>query len=282
LISTDPIINIQKALTQASQQLADHSDTPLLDAEILLSFVLAKPRVYLRTWPEQSLTENQTGHFWTAIQQRQHGHPIAYLIGEREFWSRGFTVTPAVLIPRPDTETLVEQALARIPLHQPYKVIDLGTGSGIIAITLAAERPLAAVSATDLSQAALDIAKHNAKRHNTDIQFYHSDWFSQVPPGLFDLIISNPPYIAMDDPHLQRGDLRFEPDMALACADNGLAAIHTIASQSRSRLQPNGHLLLEHGYNQHTAVQSLLQQLGYTAIASYTDLAGQPRVTVGL
>ena len=276
------MLSIQAALTQAADLLAACSDSAWLDAEVLLCWVLEKNRSYLRTWPNRALDGQQTELFWAAIHKRQQGTPIAYITGHREFWSRDFQVTADVLIPRPDTELLVELALQLIPIDKPYNVIDLGTGSGIIAITLAAERPLAKLTATDMSAAALRVAQSNAERHLLgNIQFYASDWFSQIPPKPYDLVASNPPYIAEGDPHLQTGDLRFEPQTALVGLDNGLAAIKTLAEQARCYLQPGGHLLVEHGYNQQENVQGIFKNLQYADVQTYADLSGQPRVTYG-
>jgi release factor glutamine methyltransferase len=274
--------SIQDALEQAAQLLSANSDSAALDAEVLLCSILQKGRSYLRTWPDKALDDQCTELFWAAVTKRQQGLPVAYITGHREFWSRDFQVTPDVLIPRPDTELLIECALKLIPVNQPCKIIDLGTGSGIIAVTLAAERPLAEVIATDISNAALAVAWDNANQHDVDhIQFYLSDWFSQVPDGLFDLVISNPPYIAEGDPHLLDGDLRFEPQTALVAPDNGLKDIQTLVDQARSRLQPGGHLLIEHGYNQQQAVQNIFKNFHYGNVQTYIDLAGQPRVTYG-
>jgi release factor glutamine methyltransferase len=187
------------------------------------------------------------------------------------------------LIPRPDTELLIELSLKLIPTDAPIKIIDLGTGSGIIAITLAAECPHAHISATDFSLAALRIAKINADKHHINtIQFYQSDWFVSVPDTKFNLIISNPPYIEEDDSHLQQGDVRFEPQTALCAAEQGLADIKIIATSARNYLEPCGHLLIEHGYNQQQQVQTIFKDLHYDDVQTYTDLSGQPRVTYGL
>jgi release factor glutamine methyltransferase len=269
-------------LEQATQRLTASSDSATLDAEVLLCSILQKQRSYLRAWPDKMLDNQQANLFWSAVAKRQQGHPIAYITGHREFWSRDFQVSPDVLIPRPDTEVLIECALKLIPVNQPYNLVDLGTGSGIIAITLAAERPQAYVTATDICEAALAIAQNNAKQHNIDrIQFYTSNWFSQVPEGLFDLVISNPPYIAEGDSHLQDGDLRFEPKTALVAPDDGLRDIKTLADQARHRLQLCGHLLIEHGYNQQDAVQNTFKRFDYKNVQTYIDLSGQPRVTYG-
>jgi release factor glutamine methyltransferase len=220
--------------------------------------------------------------FKAFLEQRHQGTPIAYITGSREFWSRDFQVTPDVLIPRPDTELLIELSLKLIPADQPFKIIDLGTGSGIIAVTLAAERPHAQIDATDFSLAALRIAQLNADKHHTNnIQFYQSNWFAEVPENQFNLIISNPPYIAEDDGHLQQGDIQFEPQTALCAADQGLSDIKIIAVAARDYLKPCGHLLIEHGYNQGQHVQALFKMLHYDKILTYKDLSGQPRVTYG-
>ncbi|SJM95073.1 N5-glutamine methyltransferase, modifies release factors RF-1 and RF-2 [Crenothrix polyspora] len=274
--------SIQTILEQATQMLATSSDSATLDAEVLLCSILQKQRSHLRAWPDKILDARQADLFWAAVAKRQQGQPIAYITGNREFWSRSFQVSSDVLIPRPDTEVLIECALKLIPVDQAARIIDLGTGSGIIAITLAAERPQANVTATDISEAALAIAQSNAKQHDIDrIQFYTSNWFSHVPLELFDLIVSNPPYIAEGDPHLQDSDLRFEPQTALVAPDNGLQAIQSLADQARHRLQLGGHLLIEHGYNQQDAVQNIFKEFRYENVQTYLDLSGQPRVTYG-
>lgn len=273
---------IKLVLANAANALTNYSDSALLDAEVLLSFVLNKPRTYLRAWCDNTLTEAQHSAFMALIEQRQQGIPIAYLTGTREFWSRDFKVSPDVLIPRPDTELLIELSLALIPKNQAVSIIDLGTGSGIIAITLAAECPNAQVVAVDASLAALNIAKYNAQQQQlTNIEFYQSDWFSNVPLSLFDLIISNPPYIDADDEHLQQGDVRFEPQSALIADNNGLSDIEIIADKARHYLKPAGHLFIEHGYQQAAQVQSIFNALHYKDVKSYQDLSGHYRVTGG-
>ncbi|MFZ2406793.1 MAG: peptide chain release factor N(5)-glutamine methyltransferase [Methylobacter sp.] len=273
---------IKFVLRDAAGSLASVSDSALLDAEVLLCMALNQPRSHLRAWPDKQLQPAQLAAFEALLEQRQQGTPIAYITGSREFWSRDFQVSPDVLIPRPDTELLIELSLNLIPADEPAKIIDLGTGSGIIAITLAAERPQAQVSAADFSLAALRIAQLNADKHHVgNIQFYHSDWFAGVPDTRFNLIISNPPYIAEDDPHLQQGDVRFEPQTALSAAEQGLADIRIIAAAARNYLEPGGHLLIEHGYNQQQQVQALFKDLHYDNVQTYIDLSGQPRVTYG-
>jgi release factor glutamine methyltransferase len=274
--------SIKTVLTKATKSLLTVSDSALLDAEVLLCKALSKERAYLRAWPDQELNAEQIEAYRLMLNERQQGKPIAYITGNREFWSRDFQVSPDVLIPRPDTELLIELSLALIPTTQPYKIIDLGAGSGIIAITLAAERPNAHVNATDISPAALQIAKANAAKHKVEnIEFYQSNWFDSIPDRKFDLIVSNPPYLAEDDEHLQQGDLRFEPLTALISAGKGLSDLQKVADTARIRLENGGFLLVEHGNNQREDVQNLFRSLGYFNVEAHTDLSGQPRVTSG-
>ncbi|SMF94071.1 release factor glutamine methyltransferase [Methylomagnum ishizawai] len=279
-----PTPTLGQALQSAIDRLAPFTDTPRLDAEILLCHSLGQGRAYLRTWPERELTPEQAGRFRDWIGQRAAGMPIAYLTGQREFWSRDFIVRPGVLIPRPETELLVELALARMPVQAPAAILDLGTGSGIIAVTLAAERPRASVTAIDLSVEALAVARANAVRHGAaHIRFLQGAWFEPLSADQrFDLIASNPPYIAERDPHLAQGDLRFEPVLALASGATGLDALTTIAAGARHHLKPGGHLLLEHGYDQAAALADLLTAQGYADIAHHHDLQGHPRTTTAL
>ncbi|MGD7035372.1 peptide chain release factor N(5)-glutamine methyltransferase [Methylotuvimicrobium buryatense] len=274
---------VQSALNDAVQRLISVSESSLLDAEILLCLVLEKDRSHLRAWPEKKLLPEQNSRFEALLQKRLSGMPIAYITGNREFWSRDFEVCRDVLIPRPDTELLIELALKLIPERQPYRLIDLGTGSGIIAITLAAERPDSEVIATDFSTNALAIARRNAQQHNVrNIQFLQSDWLEAISDtALFNLVVSNPPYVSDNDPHLAEGDVRFEPKSALIANNHGLSDIERIATAARRHLLPQGHLLIEHGYNQQDQVQAIFSQLNYRNIATYPDLSGQPRVTYG-
>lgn len=273
---------VKAALTEAACLLKETSDTPILDAEVLLLDVLDKDRAYLRAWPDKELSEGQLSAYRTLVSQRQSGQPVAYLTGIREFWSLDFMVTSDVLIPRPETELLIELSLAIIPAGQAFKIIDLGTGSGNIAVTLGKERPNAEITATDISPAALQVAINNARSLGVDnIQFYLGHWFENIADGKFNLIVSNPPYIAENDGHLQIGDLRFEPKIALAAGQQGLSDIRTIAETAIDRLEPEGYLIIEHGYNQKEEVNNLFHSLGYRNIQSHTDLSGQPRVTLG-
>lgn len=275
------MLSIKSLLAQAKDDLKNTSDSASLDAEVLLCFVLNKPRSYLRAWCDKVLSNDEQQGFFELVAQRQYGIPIAYLVGKKEFWSREFFITPDVLIPRPETELLIELSLERIN-QQSCRVLDLGTGSGIIAITLAAECPYIQVTAVDKSLAALDVAKHNAKHHQVhNIQFYQSDWFSELPLQHFDLIVSNPPYIAEQDCHLQQGDVRFEPDSALIAENNGLSDIQRIAAQAQQYLASSGHLLIEHGYQQMPAVQAIFHAEHYVNVLTYSDLSGHPRVTYG-
>lgn len=274
---------VQSALEDAVQRLISVSESPLLDAEILLCLALDKDRSHLRAWPKKSLSPEHNCRFEALLQKRLSGMPVAYITGRREFWSRDFEVSRDVLIPRPDTELLIELALKLIPERQPCRLIDLGTGSGIIAITLAAERPDSEVIATDFSTNALAIARRNAQQHNVrNIHFLQSDWFGAISDSaLFNLVVSNPPYVADNDPHLTEGDVRFEPMSALIADNHGLSDIERIATAARRHLLPQGHLLVEHGYNQQNQVQAIFSQSNYRDIVTYRDLSGQPRVTYG-
>lgn len=273
---------IKSALAVAFDLFQNSAETPLLDAEILLCNVLDKERAYLRTWPERALTQDQLQAFQVLVTARQLGKPIAYLTGNREFWSLDFQVSPDVLIPRPETELLVELSLKLIPVTKPCHIIDLGTGSGIIAVSLATERPQAKITATDISSSALEMAKLNATKNKVkSIQFYQSHWFNNVPPGKFNLILSNPPYLAEDDPHLTEGDLRFEPKTALVADQDGLADIRAIAETAITKLESGGYLMVEHGYAQGLTIRNLFIGLGYDNVQTYQDLADLPRVTAG-
>lgn len=272
--------DIQSALENASKKLLESSDSAHLDAEVLLCHVIDKPRSHLRAWPEKELQPPQNQRYLKLIKQRQQGLPIAYITGNKEFWSRDFKVTPNVLIPRPDTELLVELSLHLLANKTNPKVIDLGTGSGIIAITLAAECPDINIIATDLNNQALDIARQNAITHQVqNIQFVQSNWFSNISQSKFDLVISNPPYIANNDRHLSQGDVRFEPTSALISGTQGLRDIKNISQNAHHYLNTDGTLLIEHGFNQQADVQASFNLYGYINIKTHSDLSGNPRVT---
>lgn len=254
-----------------------------LDARVLLAHVLGRDATFLIAHPEYELDRAQLQRWGEMQAQRLAGVPVAYLTGEREFYGRSFLVSPAVLIPRPDTELLVDAALAAIPSGRAARVLDLGTGSGCIAVTIAAERPRCQVTATDVSVEALAVALRNAERHQVPVEFVHSDWFSALPEGRYDLIVSNPPYIAPDDPHLQQGDLPAEPGGALIGGGmDGMAAIRAILGQCDRWLPPGGRLLLEHGYDQGLACRQAFAQAGFREVATRRDLGGCERVTGGV
>ncbi len=258
-----------------------------LDARVLAAHVLGVDAAWLIAHDTDPLNDAHVVVFDSLLAQRLEGMPIAYLVGAREFYGRSFLVSPDVLIPRPDTELLVERALAHIPPDQAMNVLDLGTGSGCIAITLALERPLARVTAVDRSTAALAIARRNADIHHARVEFLTSDWFAAfTPPSVlakrrFGLIVSNPPYIVAADPHLARGDLRFEPLSALAAGHDGLADLRQLTAAACAHLEPGGALLLEHGYDQADAVLTLLREGGIPHPQSWADLSGILRVSGG-
>ncbi|MDD5299168.1 MAG: peptide chain release factor N(5)-glutamine methyltransferase [Gallionella sp.] len=289
-----------------------------IEVQCLLQAVLQVNRARLLTHPEQSLNPEQYARYAALFERRLSGEPVAYLLGEREFFGLDFKVSPATLIPRPDTELLVELALARMsppsppaPLPVPAggipaasgskaartgemgeggrkagrgcRVLDLGTGSGAVALSIAHVRPDVEVTAVDASGAALEVARFNAQRLNLDnVRLLQGDWFSALGSERFDLIVSNPPYIAADDAHLSQGDLRFEPRTALASGPDGLDDIRRIVAQARAHLNAGGWLLLEHGYDQAGRVRALLQQAGFAQVCSARDLAGTERVSCGL
>jgi release factor glutamine methyltransferase len=275
-------LTIAAMLAFAIEQLSS-VDSPRLEAEILLSHLLGVRRSYLLAWSENVLTVAQFRLFQQWVARRVEGEPIAYIVGYKEFWSLPLQVTVDTLIPRPETELLVEQVLARLPVDSQAQVVDLGTGTGAIALALAKERPRCRLIATDISLAALAVAKANAQRLGlaAQIQWIHSDWWTNLGAITATVIVANPPYIAEHDIHLTQGDVRFEPRHALVAGKEGLTAICLLIDHAKSYLSPQGWLLLEHGYLQAQAVQQLFQQQGYQAIETYFDLSGHPRVTVG-
>lgn len=277
--------SIQTLLHDAVQQLRHSSDSARIDAEILLAHCLQQSRTYLMTWPEKLVEAATLAHFEQLLAQRLQGHPIAHLIGERDFWTLQLQVSADTLIPRPETELLVETALQYLPApqagYQP-KVLDLGTGSGAIALALASERPDCQVVACDASVAALQIAELNRQRYQlNNVSLHTSNWFAQLAPQHFDLIVSNPPYIEQDDPHLQQGDVRFEPLSALTAGSDGLDDLRHIISSSPQWLNQGAWLLLEHGYNQSKQVGELLTQAHFQQVGCLQDLAANDRVSLG-
>lgn len=253
-----------------------------IDARILLQHVLDVGHAHLVAHPAQVLTAEQVQSFHLLATRRALGEPVAYLIGKREFYGLGFTVTPAVLIPRPETELLVDLSLERIPLDSPCRVLDLGTGSGAIALTIARHRPLASITAVDISADAVAVAKTNAAQLNVNnVRILEGNWFCELGQERFDLIVSNPPYVAEGDPHLSQGDLRYEPDWALTAGGAGLECIESIVASAPAHLAANGMLLLEHGYDQAQACRDLLSKAGFVGVFSLPDLAGILRVSGG-
>jgi release factor glutamine methyltransferase len=273
---------IDQILRQATQQLAASSPSPRLDAEVLLMHVTGLARTTLITRAQEPLLAEHEQRLYGLRTRRARGEPVAYLTGKREFWSLDLCVTPDVLIPRPETELLVEQALAHIPEDAEWTVADLGTGSGAIALAIATERPHCRLIATDNSAAALTVARANATRLGiAKVEFRHGEWLKPLAGMRFDVIVSNPPYVRANDPHLTQGDVRFEPESALVAGADGLDAIRCIAADAVSCLRPGGWLLFEHGYDQAQAVRALLQVHGYDMITSCRDTAGHERVTAG-
>ena len=274
-------MNIQQMLQHASTQLTGISDSPQLDAEILLAHALQKSRTFLFTWPQQTLDEKTKQDFALLLEQRITGHPIAHIIGTREFWSLNLQVTADTLIPRPETESLVEHVLKLLPTT-PVNIVDLGTGSGAIALALASERPQWHITATDKSTAALNIARSNAQKLGIiNIEFVNGEWFAPLAQKQFHAIISNPPYIAASDAHLSQGDVRFEPASALISGTDGLDDIRHIAQRAGQHLLPGGLLMLEHGYDQKQWVNNILQNNQFINIEQLYDLGDNPRVTLG-
>ena len=258
-----------------------------VDAQVLLAYVVGNTRAWLTAHADESLTPNESARFFSLARRRRVGEPIAYLTGVREFWGLSLLVTQNVMIPRPETETLVERALARLVPDRASHVLDLGTGSGAIALALARERPRTQIVATDVNGAALRIADANARRLGLyNVSFVLADWYdgmelSSEHPA-FDVIVSNPPYIAAGDRHLGEGDLRFEPMAALTPGGNGLSALSTIIAGAPQRLTLGGWLIVEHGYDQQDDVRALFESAGFIDLESTRDLAGIPRVCAGL
>ncbi len=255
---------------------------PRLEAELLLCSILGCERAWLIAHAEEAVDSSNVHSAHALFARRHAGEPVSYITGWREFYGLALRMTQDVLIPRPETELLVELALERLPLGAPARVLELGTGSGAIAIALATERPGLGIVATDVSEAALALARRNARDHGAEIVFIHSDWFDALGPEPFDLIASNPPYVAAGDAHLERGDVRFEPRLALVGGEDGLACIREIAAGAQNRLRPGGWLLMEHGYDQGDRCVELLGALGYAAVTDFHDLAGWPRACAGV
>ncbi|MGH8466967.1 MAG: peptide chain release factor N(5)-glutamine methyltransferase [Pseudomonas sp.] len=257
------------------------SPTARLDVELLLAAAIGKSRSYLHTWPERIVSSEAALTFAGYLQRRRSGEPVAYILGQQGFWNLDLEVAPHTLIPRPDTELLVETAMALLPAT-PVRVLDLGTGTGAIALALASERPQWQVTAVDRVLEAVALAERNRQRLQLDnVQVLSSHWFDSLQGERYELIISNPPYIAADDPHLVAGDVRFEPSSALVAGADGLDDLRAIIRQAPAHLQPGGWLLLEHGYDQAAAVRELLAQHDFEQIESRVDYGGHERISLG-
>lgn len=275
---------IRRVLSTAAEHLKSlPQSSPRLEAELLLSEALGQARSYLLAWPDRPLTEEQEQTFSGLLRRRLRGEPVAYILGHREFWCLDLEVTPDVLIPRPETELLVELALDAFPANSAIVAADLGTGSGAIAAALAHERPRWRIFATDMSSAASALAKKNFCRHGlNNVETYEGTWYAAFPEKLkLDIIVTNPPYVADGDPHLKQGDVQREPRSALVAGPDGLGAIRDIISQAPARMSSGGLLLLEHGFDQGAAVRTLLKAAGFEQVHTQRDLAGLERVSGG-
>lgn len=273
---------LKETQQRLSLELSIGTDEASVDVRLLLQQVLNVNHAWLISHAHDALSANQMNAFNALLERRLAGEPMAYILGQREFYGLNLKTTSATLIPRPDTEVLVESALAKIPTDIPSNVLDLGTGSGAIALAIASQRPLANITAVDFSEEALQVAQENAASLNLNhVAFVQSSWFDALANLKFDLIVSNPPYIAKDDVHLQQGDLRFEPITALASGKDGLDDIRVIVANAPQHLNKTAWLILEHGYDQADAVSRLLADRGFTQVSHALDLAGIQRVTMG-
>ncbi len=272
---------VKTLLDDAERQIVD-SDTPRLDAEVLLGHVMGRNRAWLYTWPEKCPDEACAQRFKELVERRALGEPIAYLTGIKEFWGLPLQCDATTLIPRPETELLVSVAL-ELPLPEQATVLDLGTGTGAIALALAREKPRWQIHATDCVAGAIKLAKTNAKNLGVkNVSWHGGDWFQTLEADLrFDLIVSNPPYVCADDPHLELGDVRFEPRSALVAGDDGLAAIRRLASIAGQWMNSHSWLLLEHGYNQAASVSNILHSEGFSSLRYFEDLNGHRRASLG-
>lgn len=273
-------MDFQHWLHDATRRLSA-GESPKRDAEILLGFVTGRSRTFIMAFGETPLTASELEQLEALLARREQGEPVAYLVGEREFWSLPLSVSPATLIPRPDTECLVEQALLRLP-PSPQKVLDLGTGTGAVALAIASERPDCQLTGVDLQPEAVKLAQHNAQKLAiANASFVQGSWFAPVTGQQFAVIVSNPPYIDSADPHLAEGDVRFEPASALVADNAGLADLQTLIEQAPQHLLAGGWLLLEHGWQQAKEVQQLFRQAGYHQVATVKDYGGNDRVSLG-
>jgi len=277
------MLSYKALIDDATKLLYDSSDTPRIDAEVLMQHATEKPIAWLIAYGDTIAIADHVKAFSKFTHLRQKGEPIAYITGSRDFWSLSLKVNRHVLIPRPDTETLVEEALARLPKNADLKVLDLGTGSGAIALSIAKERPQASVLAVDSQVKALEVAKNNAELNQiSNAEFLVSDWFKKIDAQQsFDLIASNPPYVEPGDPHLEQGDLRFEPNTALIANENGLSDLRAIIETAPKHLKPEGYLIVEHGFNQAQKVNDLFKANGFKNISLFNDINTLPRCTLG-
>ncbi|GGN38861.1 MULTISPECIES: peptide chain release factor N(5)-glutamine methyltransferase [Marinomonas] len=276
-------MRIDELLKGAYERLTFVSDTAQLDAQLLLAHVLEVSTSYFYTWPDKTVESANIERFDVLLVRRERGEPIAYLLGHQAFWSVDLEVAPCTLIPRADTERLVEVALSVLDINRANRILDLGTGTGAIALALAAELPNANVVGVDLIEDAVALAKRNASRNRiSNVRFVQSSWFDALGTSeSFDLIVSNPPYIDSNDEHLSQGDVRFEPKSALVAEKQGMADIEHIIQQASGYMAPNAYLVFEHGYDQALAVQQRLREAGFVSIESFQDLGGNDRVTIG-
>lgn len=273
-------MNIEQAIDYAQSEISQEDS--LVDAKYLLSHLLNRNFTWLKTWQDNELTNNEEEGFKQLVARRKNGEPIAYITSEKDFWSLTLEANPSTLIPRPETELLVEKALNFLSDKSKANVLDLGTGTGAIALAIASERKNDSITACDFVEDAVFLAKINAEKNEiANVNIIQSNWYSNINQTNFDLIVSNPPYVEEDDPHLQQGDLRFEPKSALVSSNNGLADIKIIIEQSKQHLNKGGALMIEHGYQQATEIQKIFLQYDYQEIATFQDLAGLDRITIG-
>ncbi|MEE3169639.1 MAG: peptide chain release factor N(5)-glutamine methyltransferase [Pseudomonadota bacterium] len=277
-MTSEPSLTCETLLQAASVRIG--GDSPRLDAELLLSHVTGLSRTRFRAWPEQSIPADQAEAFEALVREREAGRPVAHLLGHQEFWSLPLKVSASTLIPRPDTESLVEAALA-LPLPGDARVLDLGTGTGAIALALASERPDWQIFASDAVAGAVDLARENARDLGLSVTVVESAWYAGLQPQRFDLIVSNPPYIPEHDEHLVLGDVRFEPASALVSGPDGLDDLKLIVEQAPDWLVEGGWLLVEHGYDQAESVAALFRERSFSSIRGIQDYGGRDRLTLG-
>jgi release factor glutamine methyltransferase len=280
MVDEDYDLSIRQYVEDGTAILSGVSESPRLDAELLLGLVLRKPRSYMHAWPEQRLSVPQAEAYEVLLRRRFCGEPIAYMTGIREFWSMPLRVTPQVLVPRAETELLVERALERLESDKPVRVLDLGAGSGAVSLAIARERPNASVVGVDISSSALEIARLNARLQRLpNVEFRESNWFDAVRGEKFNVVVGNPPYVAVDDPHLECGDARYEPRLALEAGIGGMECFRAIIDRAHNYIIRQGWLLLEHGPEQHIPLRRLLEAQHYYDITVHKDAAGHDRVT---